>query len=94
MLDKDPEANRIIEIEFHRWSNAIGLPEKLRTMKLACIGDGESFGILTSNPRVAAPVQLDLMLIEADQVASPLGLETSPNYIDAICAVCVRPATI
>ncbi|XZE33694.1 phage portal protein [Pirellulaceae bacterium SH501] len=84
MLAEDPEVNRTIETEFHRWSNAISLPEKLRTMKLASMGDGEAFGILTSNPRVAAPVQLDLMLVEADQVAAPMGFVTSTNYIDGI----------
>ena len=52
MLTDDPAANRIIEIEFSRWSNAVGLAVKLRTMKLAFYGDGEAFGIMTSNPSV------------------------------------------
>ncbi len=84
MLTEDPSANRIIEREFGRWSNAIGLAEKLRTMKLACCGDGEAFGILTSNPCVQAPVQLDLMLVEADQVTIPFGVTGYANYIDGI----------
>jgi len=84
MLTSDPNVNRIVEIEFARWAAAIGLSEKLRTMKLACCGDGESFGILTNNNRVQAPVQLDLILVEADQVAAPFGYVGANNYIDGI----------
>ena len=84
MLTDDPSANRIIETEFSRWSNAVGLAEKLRTMKLACCGDGEAFGIMTSNPSVQTPVQLDLMLVEADQVTTPFGVNGLSNYIDGI----------
>jgi len=71
MLTDDPEANRIVEKEFARWAKAVGLPHKLRTMRVGQCESGECFGLLTSNPRIAAPVQLDLRLIEADQVASP-----------------------
>jgi lambda family phage portal protein len=71
MLSDDPEANRIVEKEFARWAKAIGLAHKLRTMRVGQCESGECFGLLTSNPRIAAPVQLDLRLIEADQVASP-----------------------
>jgi capsid protein len=84
MLTEDPIANRTIELEFSRWSNAIGLAEKLRTMKLACCGDGEAFGIMTSNPSIQTPVQLDLMLVEADQVTTPFGVNGLSNYIDRI----------
>ncbi len=84
MLTDDPRANRIIETEFSRWSNAVGLAEKLRTMKLASCGDGESFGILTSNSNIQTAVQLDLMLVEADQVTTPFGVVGLSNYIDGI----------
>ena len=33
--------------------------------------DGESFAVLTNNPRLNTEVQLDLRLIEADQVTTP-----------------------
>ena len=71
MLTDDPEANHLIEQEFGRWAKAIALPHKLRSMRVAQCESGECFGLLTSNPRIAAPVQLDLRLIEADQVATP-----------------------
>ena len=71
MLTDDPEANRVIEREFARWAKAVGLAHKLRTMRIAQCESGECFGLLSTNPRIEAPVQLDLRLIEADQVASP-----------------------
>jgi lambda family phage portal protein len=84
MLTDDPDANRQVEREFSRWAHAIGLAEKLRTMKLAACGDGEGFGVLTNNPGVQSPVQLDLMLVEADQVAAPIEFVGQPNYVDGI----------
>jgi lambda family phage portal protein len=71
MLTGDPEANRVIEHEFSRWAKAIDLPHKLRTMRIGQSESGECFGVLATNPRIAAPVQLDLRMIEADQVATP-----------------------
>jgi len=73
MLTEDSRANEVIEKSFAQWSRAINLPEKLRTMRLARAESGEVFGILTSNPAVQAPVQLDLRLVEPDQVTSPPG---------------------
>lgn len=85
MLTDDPEANRLIEQEFSRWAKAIALPHKLRTMRVAQCESGECFGLLTSNPRIAAPVQLDLRLIEADQVATPFGaLPPEERAVDGI----------
>jgi len=71
MLTSNAEANRRIEQEFSRWAKAVGLAEKLRTMRMARAQDGEAFAILTSNPRLPTPVKLDLRLIEADQVTTP-----------------------
>jgi lambda family phage portal protein len=71
LLTEDSKANTRIEREFTAWSKAISLPEKLRTMRMARATDGEAFAVLTSNPRLPTPVQLDLRLIEADQVATP-----------------------
>ncbi|MEW6199791.1 MAG: phage portal protein [Planctomycetota bacterium] len=85
MLTDDPEANRLIEQEFSRWAKSIALPHKLRTMRVAQCESGECFGLLTSNPRIAAPVQLDLRLIEADQIATPFGaLPPEERAVDGI----------
>jgi lambda family phage portal protein len=71
LLTEDSEANTRIEREFMAWAKAIGLPEKLRTMRMARATDGEAFAVLTNNPRLPTAVQLDLRLIEADQVTTP-----------------------
>jgi lambda family phage portal protein len=71
MLTPDANANRLIEREFGRWAQAVGLAEKLRTMRLARASDGEAFAILTSNETLVAPINLDLRLVEADQITTP-----------------------
>jgi lambda family phage portal protein len=71
MLTADGEANRRIEQEFARWAKAVGLAEKLRTLRMARATDGEAFAVLTNNPRLTTDIQLDLRLVEADQVCTP-----------------------
>ncbi|QDT33989.1 phage portal protein [Thalassoglobus polymorphus] len=71
LLTEDAEANRQIERAFNQWAKAVGLAEKLRTLRMAQTQDGETFAILISNPRVETDVQLDLRLVEAEQVTTP-----------------------
>jgi len=84
MLSDDPTLNRTVETEFHLWSHAVGLAEKLRTMRAARSQDGESFAILAFNPRVEHTVQIDLLLIEADQVTSPLRHILDDHEVDGL----------
>ncbi len=84
MLTANATANRIVEQEFFAWADAIGLAEKLRTMRLARVSDGESFGLLTNNPRIPMPVQLDVKLVEAEQVTAPSLNKTPARYLDGI----------
>ncbi len=84
MLTANANANRIVEQEFFAWADAIGLPEKLRTMRLARVGDGEAFGLLTNNPKIDARVQLDLRLVEAEQITSPTLALDRNRYVDGI----------
>ncbi|HYD00771.1 MAG TPA: phage portal protein [Phycisphaerales bacterium] len=84
MLTSDEEANRRIEEAFERWSRAVDLPGKLRTMRMARAESGEVFALLISNPAIDSPVSLDLRLIEAEQVTSPLSANPSPREVDGI----------
>ena len=84
MLTDDAEANRLIEREFMRWATRVGLAGKLRTMRMSRAQDGEAFALLISNGNLASPVTLDLTLIEADQVASPVVNPADPNRVDGI----------
>lgn len=71
MLGDDRAANNFVEREFGAWLKAIRAGEKLRTMRMAKVQDGESFGLLHTNPLLKTPVQLDLGLIETDQISAP-----------------------
>ncbi len=84
MLTTNANANRIVEQEFFAWADAISLAEKLRTMRLARVSDGESFGLLTTNPRIPTPVQLDVKLVEAEQVTAPSLNKPPARYLDGI----------
>ena len=84
MLTEDAEANRRIELAFHRWAKAINLSEKLRTLRMAQTQDGEAFAVLISNPLLSTQIQLDLRLIEADQVATPDLQWNDPRATDGI----------
>lgn len=84
LLTEDAEANRQIERAFNRWAKAIGLAGKLRTLRMAQAQDGEAFAVLVNNPGLDTPIQLDLRLIEADQVATPDLRWSDARAIDGI----------
>ncbi len=84
MLTGDAEANARIEDAFEQWSRAVDLPGKLRTMRMARAETGEAFALLVNNPGVLSQVSLDLKLIEADQVCSPLMRRGRSDEIDGI----------
>jgi lambda family phage portal protein len=84
LLTSDADANRRIEQAFMHWARAIGLPEKLRTMRVARATDGEAFAVLTSNPQLSSDIQLDLRLVEADQVTTPDLSQQSSRSVDGI----------
>jgi len=84
MLSADAAANGRIEREFSRWAVAVGLAEKLRTIRMARAQDGEAFCVLTDNPELGSPVKLDLQLVEADQVTTPDALRLDENQVDGI----------
>lgn len=73
----------LVERHWERWSRAVNLGRKLRTMAMAKTCDGEAFAILVDNPRVEHQVKLDLRLVEADQVTTP-NLPVQADYIDGI----------
>ncbi len=77
-------ANKQIERAFRQWQIATGLTDKLRTMRLARTQDGESFALLVTNPKLPTPVKLDLRLVEADQVTTPVLLVASTRVVDGI----------
>jgi lambda family phage portal protein len=81
--DVNPRKTRQVETAFFDWTVECDLAQKLRLSKQAKIGSGEVFGLKTNNRRFRK-VQLDVKLLEADQVYSPLGTIELPNEVDGI----------
>ena len=82
LLSEDDEFNTIVETEFIVWAEAIKLCEKLQTLRMAKIADGEAFAAILKNPRLAHPVEIDLRPIEADRITTPFPAVT--NEIDGV----------
>ncbi len=84
VLTDDAEANTAIEQAFNAWANAINLADRLRTMRMARAHSGECFAKLASNPAIFGPVKLDLVLVEAERVASLAYGVMSSTEVDGI----------
>lgn len=81
----DQAVNAQVEGAWRQWAYAIRLGAKLRTMKVSKTVDGEAFALLRNNPALPTSVKLDLRLIEADQVTTPLGrFGLTPKFVDGI----------
>jgi len=72
LLTPDQTINGQVEAAFARWAKAVDLAQKLRAMRMAKSTDGEVFAVLTMNPLIDSPVMLDVQLVEAERVASPV----------------------
>lgn len=71
-LRGDNEArNDIVEAEFMKWSLAVKLAQKLRTMRKAKARDGEAFMITYIDKSLPSPIPLNVRVIECDRVAQP-----------------------
>jgi hypothetical protein len=71
LLSDDETFNSLVETEFALWSEAVHLAERLQTLRMAKITDGEGFAAVLKNPKLKHPVEIDIRLIEADRVMSP-----------------------
>lgn len=82
MLSDDEDFNSIVETEFIAWAEAVRLAEKLKTLRMSKIADGEAFAAILKNPRVKHPVEIDIRPIEADRVTTPY--PTVINEVDGV----------
>jgi len=78
------ELNAWVEREFGKWCTAIGLADKLRTMRKAKAVDGEAFAVVRNNPRLLTRVKADLRVIECDRVTQPYTGWPNPLDVDGI----------
>lgn len=81
---EDRATARRVEKAWKNWCRSIDLADKLRVMCEGKTGDGEAFGVLTTNPAVRGPVKLDVRLVEADQVATPTVTPLDATAVDGI----------
>ncbi len=84
MLTQNKEFNETVEREFAAWCKATQFRRKLWCLCHAKVQDGESFGILKSNPKVKHPVKLDMVVFEAEQCQSQHTPFNVPGHIDGI----------
>ncbi len=84
MLTGSTGFNSMVESAWCRWSKAVNLSHKLRTMCRAKTGDGEAFALVSDNPNCIDVVKLDIRLIECDQVTAPTMKADGENYVDGI----------
>lgn len=85
MTSENQKLNRLIEYDFSRWCHEIGLAELLQTAQMTKCRDGESFLMLSYNPRLRNAVKLDVLQIEADRVSNILdGARLDESNIDGI----------
>ena len=67
----DRAVNQRIERAFAQWASVVGLSDTLRRARVAKAESGEAFALLSRNPKLRSPIQLDLKLFECDRVMSP-----------------------
>lgn len=80
----DADLNQEITEAFEEWACATSLAEKLRIMRESRTVDGEAFALMITNPSLPTPVQLDLDLVEADQIATPYPYPLDPLAVDGL----------
>jgi len=78
------DADDVIETAWERWCEEVALDEKLRIIVQSTCVDGEVFGLFITNNALKGPVKLDLKLIEADQVTTPVPKLQMTQPVDGI----------
>jgi lambda family phage portal protein len=84
LMSGDESVNRTVEESFTAWSRSIRLADKLRSMTQARIRDGETFGLLVTDPSLPGRVKLNFKPIECDQVTNTFVAPNVPGHVDGI----------
>ncbi len=82
--DVDEKIQDRIQRDFSRWAKEVKLPRLLRQAERSRIVDGESFAFFSTNPKIRHRVKLNVSLIEADRVCSPVNAIGQDVYADGI----------
>lgn len=85
ILDTEEADAQFVEREYADWMYAVEFFQKLRTCRIAKAICGESVILLTHNPQLGTPVELDFRPVECDRLADPLmSMNGDPNNIDGV----------
>ena len=78
------DVNSTIEQAYRAWAKAASLAAKLRTMRLAKCGDGETFAAIGTNPALRTRIKLDIQPIETDRITDNFWMFSDPRRDDGI----------
>ncbi len=81
--ERSADAQRLERL-WSSWAAQVDLGAKLRTMRTAKATDGEAFALITNNPGLDHPIQLDVQLVECDRVTTPDLRPLTPSFVDGI----------
>jgi capsid protein len=85
MQFENEKLNARIEQEFSYWVDAINLRDKLATLRMSKLIDGEALCRTVNNMGMGEPISLDYQLIECDQLSTPdLVWNINPQYVDGV----------
>lgn len=92
VVNKDEGIARDVEFLFSEWADYVRLTEKLMTIKISELRDGEIFNLLINNERNLKEIAigLDLFLMETERVTSSYSFSDlplpslDPNNIDGV----------
>lgn len=84
VLTEDKDVNSRIERAWSRWATASRFAEKLRTLKMAQVQDGEGVGVFVNNDRLPTRVKLDIRLVESEMLATPAMWSFSSDIVDGM----------
>lgn len=76
--------NQLVESLWEQWTQAVQLRRKLWCMAHAKHQDGETFGVVRTNPGIRDAVKMDFVLYETEQFQSPYLTVNQPGKIDGM----------
>ena len=81
----ESEDARIVEKQFKIWMEAVDFDARMRTLRIAKAVSGEGVALMTHNPHIGTPVELDFRPIECDRLSDPTySMAVDPNNIDGV----------
>jgi capsid protein len=85
IIGAEKEDARLVEDQFKQWMQAVDFNARMRTLRMAKAVSGEGIALLTHNPHIGTPVELDFRPVECDRLSDPTySMAADPNNIDGV----------